>query len=64
MQGGRKIAESHMEKTFVARASVDIAASMDKVWGALVNPQMIKKCCDKFSGQSNRFPADKAMMSA
>ena len=32
-----------MEKNFVARASVDIAASKDKVWDALVNPQTIKK---------------------
>jgi uncharacterized protein YndB with AHSA1/START domain len=32
-----------MEKNFIAHASVDIAASKDKVWDALVNPQTIKK---------------------
>lgn len=32
-----------MEHNFIAHASVDIAASKDKVWDALVNPQTIKK---------------------
>ncbi len=32
-----------MEKNFIAQASVDIAASRNKVWDALVNPETIKK---------------------
>jgi uncharacterized protein YndB with AHSA1/START domain len=32
-----------MEKNFTAQASVDIAASRNKVWDALVNPETIKK---------------------
>ena len=32
-----------MEQNFIAHASVDIAASGDKVWDALVNPERIRK---------------------
>ena len=32
-----------MEKNFIAHGSVDIAASRDEVWDALVNPETIKK---------------------
>lgn len=32
-----------MENNFIAHASVDIAATRNKVWDALVTPETIKK---------------------
>jgi uncharacterized protein YndB with AHSA1/START domain len=32
-----------MEKDFIARASIEIDAHRDRVWDALVNPEIIKK---------------------